>query len=373
MPAAIEPPARPAFAPAAASAAPPEALDASIGDPSSWLLVHAGSRLLPVAGTEWLHDATARHWFLAHDGTIERTTSGLEPFLVSSKDPSGAERARRLRWVVGDARGLRYAYVEGERGPCADEDESLEPFLLERAEGEWRVLVLELRDPSAPLPLRPGDFDGGFVLVDSENSCGHGGLPFDYWLVTRQAPAPWPKPQHFTAPFFLGRRTFSTVAFWTFAVTEREEVVVFGHHHGRNAEGESEEFGDALELFRPGAETSEVVAIPEEVAEYSSPPLFRLTREAIALYSENSITEAVYEAGRWSSKERATTADEELFVRVDAELRAHPLVVEGAPFDLSELRRHGGLLWFSGVAGEREVTFVEGRARWKGGVAAVEE
>lgn len=335
-------------------------------DSSRWLLVHAGSRLAPVAGTEWLHDATGHHWFSARDGNVERKTSGLEPFLVSSKDPSGVERARRLRWVVGDARGLRYAYVEGGGGPCADEDESLEPFLLERAEGEWRVLVLDLRDPSAPLPLRSGDFDGGFVLVDSENSCGHGGLPFNYWLVTRQAPAPWPKPQHFTAPFFLGRRTFSTVAFWTFAVTEREEVVVFGHHHGRNAEGEAEEFGDALELFRPGAETSEVVSIPDEVAEYSSPPLFRVTREAIALYSENSITEAVYEAGRWSSKERATTADEQLFERVDAELRAHPLVVEGAPFALSEILRHGGLLWFSGVAGEREVTFVEGRARVRG-------
>lgn len=85
----------------------------------------------------------------------------------------------------------------------------------------------------------------------------------------------------------------------------------------------------------------------------------------ITLRGPHSVSEITYESGQWSSKERSTTADDELFARLVDELQAHPLLVEGAPFTLLEIVRHAGLRWFSGVAGEREVTFVEGRARWK--------
>lgn len=333
-------------------------------DPTRWLQVHAGSALVPVPGTSLLRDVVGRHWFTVDGETIERATSGLEPFLAPVKDSSGAERERRLKWVVGDAQGLRYAFVDELNGPC---DATTKPVLLERVAREWRSLVIDLRDPSPPLSLCGGDFDGGFVLVDSDNSCGHGGFPFDYWLVTRGRPEPWPSPQRFVAPFMLGKRTFSAVSFAGFGVTDREEVVVFGLHKAPNAAGENDELGFALEVFRPGAEASQIVPVPDELLEaaIADQPEIDGSAARITLRGPHSVSEISYEAGQWSSKERSTTADDELFARLVDELQAHPLLVEGAPFTLLEIVRHAGLRWFSGVAGEREVTFVEGRARWK--------
>jgi hypothetical protein len=335
-------------------------------DPARWIRVHTGSALLPVPGTALLRDETGSTWYAAQGGVLEKTTSGLEPFLTRVRDPSGTEHERRLKWVVGDAQGLRYAFVDEATGPC---DAVLESLLLEQSDGKWRPLALKLRDPSAPEPLRDKTFTDGFALIDSENSCGHGGRPFDYTLVTHPASELWPSPQRFSAPFLFGRRTFSTVAFETFTVTPRGEVVVFGLNKGVDAAGELADRGMALEIFRPSAKASDVVPVPDELGVPDFPELIA-SSDALMLRARNALDELTYKEGHWSRGERAAKEEDTLFERLDAELRAHPLLLDDAPFTLSHVALHAGLRWFSGTAGDRPYTFVDGSARWRSGAPA---
>ncbi|MGC4088056.1 MAG: hypothetical protein QM756_09185 [Polyangiaceae bacterium] len=361
------PPAAPApipTAPAPTPAAEAAPSIASAEDPKRWLRVHVGTRLTSVEGTELLHDATGQHWFSLKGDELERIGNwNLDRFLVAGKDENGELHPRRLKWVVGDARGPLYAFVDEIDAPCAS---VAEPFFLHFVEGEWRSTSIALGDPTPPRPLRSGDFGAGLVLVDSVNPCGHGGRPFDYRPRLHGGSARWPSPRHFTAPFMRARKTFSEIAFESFALTPRGDLVVLGFRRGRDQNGELSDIGLALEIFRVGAKRTEIVPLPEWEPQYSTKLGLEIGSEnEIILAAPNGDEQLVYRGGTWAVTERTPSEDEKIAERVSDALSAAPLLVDGEPFMLLDAFRHAGVLFFVGTAGNREITFVESRVRWR--------
>jgi hypothetical protein len=328
------------------------------------LQVHTGSPLTPVLGTSLLHDATGKNWFSVSGGELERAPAwSIDRVLGMAAEKSDALlREGHIRWAVGDAHGPRYAFFEAYGWPCEPSGESL---FLERDDEGWRFIDEPPRHRSPPIALRNGDFAQGSVYVASVDSCGHAGPPFDYSLHTRGVPNSWPSPRRFSAAFMTGRQTFSEVAFSTYAVTPQGDVIVLGRRRRPDATDAFAWDGDALEIFRKGAKRTEIV--PVETDDRGGPDVPMLvaasTREIVITEDVDSggwLDTGTYKDGRWSWEHRELPPDPTWNDRVNEELR-----VDGVPFTSERTFRHAGVYWLVGKADSIDVTFVEGRVRWK--------
>jgi hypothetical protein len=309
-----------------------------------------------------LHDGTAKHWFSVSGDELQRAPRWSIDRLLGIPAEKGDKLLRegRIFWAVGDAQGPRYAFFEAPDGPC---DTSGESFFLERDDAGWRLIDGPPRHLSPPIALSNGDFDQGSVYVASIDSCGHGGPPFDYSLHARGVPNTWPSPQRFSAPFMVGRQTFSVVAVATYALTPRGDVIVLGPRRRADATDGFAWDGYALEIFRKGAKKTEIVSVETDDRGFPEAPTIVAASTREVVISEDSdhdgwVDTGTYEDGRWSWEHREPAED-------STDERAHEgLFVDGVPFTVQRTFRHAGVSWLVGKAGSLDVTFVEGQVRW---------
>ena len=331
------------------------------------LQILTGSQLSPVTGTNYLHDTTGKIWLLVDGTELLRVAALSIDRLLGLSDEKSQERLRgaRVTWAVGDATGPRYALVQSGNPPCSGEANSFNSF-LKRDDKGWHFIDEPSSDRSPPVAPSNGDFNQGLVYIDSVNSCAHAGPPFDYKIVTRGVINHWPKPRRFSAPFMSGRRTFSEVAFSQFKITPQGDLVVLGRYRHSPHSDNAGSMGSALEIFRKGAKTTELVEIEPGDDGLNEPKLFAASSNEIVLTRGELDWSEIgsYRDGTWTWK-RANENSDNAFDDHVQELLAAPRLMSGEPFVLERAFRHANVNWLVGRAGSLDVTYFEGSVRWK--------